>query len=445
MTDLNKIFIQDTDIIELIYNNPLLKDFNTLSKSKEVKKEGGGFHEIIQSQQTKIYKGVYFCFYENKLEILFKPHYYFNGNLHNANRFTALDSIKVHQELLDAFKIPLDSKILNHEYGINAISPIDAKDLITYATYHEKNEFKNSSDNLSYSRISSKHNQKGTANKYKMFKFYAKGLQFPEYADINTFRTEVKSKKTQYIKNQLKINTYADLLNPSTYLVLATQLKKEWNNVLILNPDFDSLNVSQKDIKKLTQYGNPFYWRKKLEESKNSFNRAKKRYYELLDKTDNNTHSKVVEIIDKELAEITKGCTIIPPLLEDKKVCHFERIYNANRHTLINSNHLNIDNDVKINSEYSKRVCLVTGLNISMQKEDSILLSHTGLNYYFNTDKKVFNEVKRKHLSDKWQKSNFTIQIKEIAHNIRNYKSNKEQKQRFIYPVEQNNLLNNFF
>ena len=93
----------------------------------------------------------------------------------------------------------------------------------------------------------------------------------------------------------------------------------------------------------------------------------------------------------------------------------------------------------------TSRICLVTGLNISMQKEDSFLLSHTGLNYYFNTDKKVFNEVKRKHLSDKWQKSNFTIQIKEIAHNIRNHKYNKEQKQRFIYPVEQNNLLNNFF
>ena len=97
------------------------------------------------------------------------------------------------------------------------------------------------------------------------------------------------------------------------------------------------------------------------------------------------------------------------------------------------------------NNNQNKRVCLVTGLNISMQKEDSFLLSHTGLNYYFNTDKKVFNEVKRKHLSDKWQKSNFTIQIKEIAHNIRNYKSNKEQKQKFIYPMEQNNLLDRYF
>jgi hypothetical protein len=67
---------------------------------------------------------------------------------------------------------------------------------------------------------------------------------------------------------------------------------------------------------------------------------------------------------------------------------------------------------------------LITGLNISMQKSNSFLLSHSGLKYYYKTDKKVFNEVKRKYLSNKWIDANDKIQIKEIAHNIRNKYNN---------------------
>jgi len=37
---------------------------------------------------------------------------------------------------------------------------------------------------------------------------------------------------------------------------------------------------------------------------------------------------------------------------------------------------------------------MVTGLDISMQKEGSFLLSHKGLKYYFERDKKTFDEVK---------------------------------------------------
>jgi len=50
---------------------------------------------------------------------------------------------------------------------------------------------------------------------------------------------------------------------------------------------------------------------------------------------------------------------------------------------------------MSIKRQYSKkRFCLVTGLNISMQKSDSILLSHTGLRYYLKTDIKINNYFK---------------------------------------------------
>ena len=88
-----------------------------------------------------------------------------------------------------------------------------------------------------------------------------------------------------------------------------------------------------------------------------------------------------------------------------------------------------------------KTLCKVTGFNISMQKDNNILLSHTGLKYYYKTDRKIFEQLKRKYFSKQWSKSNFETKIKEIAHNIRNTKSNQTIKQRKIYQPQQINLL----
>lgn len=79
-----------------------------------------------------------------------------------------------------------------------------------------------------------------------------------------------------------------------------------------------------------------------------------------------------------------------------------------------------------------------------MQKKNSILLSHTGLKYYYETDKRIFEQIKRRYLSKIWFTSNFEIQIKEIAHNIRNTDSNQRIKQNKLYNSQQINLLNQF-
>jgi hypothetical protein len=79
-----------------------------------------------------------------------------------------------------------------------------------------------------------------------------------------------------------------------------------------------------------------------------------------------------------------------------------------------------------------------------MQKDNSILLSHSGLRYYFKNDKKIFEQVKRKYLSKTWTKADFETQIKEIAHNIRNHRSNQQVKQTKIYQNSQINLLSTF-
>lgn len=94
--------------------------------------------------------------------------------------------------------------------------------------------------------------------------------------------------------------------------------------------------------------------------------------------------------------------------------------------------------------ENENKICSITGVNISMQKDDSLMLSHTGLKYYFQTDRKVFEQIRRKYLSDKWVGSDYKTQIKEIAHNIRNKNSNLKIKQRKLYKSNQTNLLTEF-
>jgi hypothetical protein len=90
----------------------------------------------------------------------------------------------------------------------------------------------------------------------------------------------------------------------------------------------------------------------------------------------------------------------------------------------------------------STTIYRLTKVNISMQKDSSILLSHTGLKYYYKTDRKVFEQIKSTYLTKQWIESDFETQIKEIAHNIRTIKSNQNNKQNRIYQTNQLNFLN---
>ena len=86
-------------------------------------------------------------------------------------------------------------------------------------------------------------------------------------------------------------------------------------------------------------------------------------------------------------------------------------------------------------------ICKITGFDISMQKDNSLLLSHTGLQHYYKTNKMLFEQVKRKYLSEKWVYYDLKTQITRIAHNIRNTRSNGNIKQKKLYTTQQVNLL----
>jgi hypothetical protein len=365
LIDYLKILSKNTEFAELLFNDPLLKMIDKNDKfSNKLNEE----NKKIKSTYIKTYKEILFCFFIKddvftKLEILIKPHYYFNDNLHNANNFNAIDCINTLTEIKNTFNFPINElSILNIEFGLNCNSPIDIKELIHYAIYHEKNEFINSSDTLRFSKISFKHTKYGKANQYKMIKFYAKGLQFPKFANIDDFRFEVKSKERKYIKS-LGIYTYADLLKFETYNKLADTIRIEFNKVLIIDSSNEGRNLTPKEKLKLNEYLNTIKWFKSLQSSRNLFSKYKKEYFKLLDKTENNIHKKLYSIIDEKLIELIKPCAI---------------------------------SDVYIIGNCTQKVfnkCPITGLPLTHEKVGAKYIKTSTLNYLHKNDKNKFVEV----------------------------------------------------
>lgn len=423
MVDFLKFEIYDLIIIDYFNNNELLTWLSDTDKLTRLD------NEVITTKKIKQYKGIKFCFYSKKLEILFKPHYYFNDNLHNANDFKIKDCIDIMTWFKNTFKIDLTKlKVVNIEFGINIISPINIKDLITFLAYHEKNQFR-TDVGLPFSKKSCSTNRNGTANKYKFCKAYAKGLQFPIYCDIDTFRFEISSKENKYCSKELNVITANDLLNIEVYYKMSEVLIKEFRKVLILDcaTNFDVLNPREQ--KKLTEYLNPLTWYKIENQSRNSFSKNKIKYYNLINKVDNNLKSQLEKIIFDKLETLKEGA--ISTTSQKVKEGAVSTIY-------ING----ICTPKQIETDEVKNtICRITGINIEMQKKESVLLSHTGLRYYYQTDKKIFEQIKRRYLSKRWFNSDFETQIKEIAHNIRNSVNNQKIKQQRIYNPIQLNIL----
>lgn len=427
MIDFLKLSTNDISLINYFKTHPLLEWLSNENKFNRYDPE------VINTKDKYQYKGIIFCFYTNRLKISFLPHYYFNDNLHNANDFSIIDCIKVILEFQNAFKTDLKAlKVINLEFGLNIISPIDIKDLITFLAYHDQNEFRTDKE-YPYSKKSSKINEKtNKPNDYKTIKAYAKGLQFSDYIDINTFRFEVKSEQSKYI-NQLGIFTLNDLLDVNIYYGLIEVLLFEFRGVLILSDSEDLSKLNTKDLSEIKSLLNPYYWyRIKQGNIRNKFNKEKKKYYSLLDKTGNHLKKQLEKIVFDKLELLKNGAYSTPP--NKDKSSAYSTLYNSRNRTYS-------ENATVTKAKRKSIVCKLTGLNIEMQKENSYSLSHTGLKYYYETDPKIFEQIKRRYLSNRWSSSDFETQIKEIAHNIRNAKSNQGIKQKRAYKPHQINLL----
>jgi hypothetical protein len=360
------------------------------------------------------YKGLEFKIYEpteanpnRRATIEGSLHKYWNNGAHNFNDFGINEIAEVRKDLKEIFNIDFENCILKQlEIGINILPPVPTKQILRYCLLHKTNELKST-----YTKDEGNYIQ--TKNQRHFIKLYDKRIHYQNKGfeiDNDIFRIEKKYSKMIEL-NRKGIYNLNDLINYDLSH-FKDELLKLWNSVLFY--DWTLLDST----KYKHTYSNKIYWLELLENHYENFKYHKKNLHSIVNKNPDNIKKQIAELISKKVDLLNCNTTEINPL------------------------HIRLKTVVSqpTKTDKNKSICLVTGLNISMQKTNSILLSHTGIRYYQKTDIKVYNEIKRKHLSTKWNDANIETQIKELAHNIRTVNNNRNVKQTKLYNSSQHQL-----
>lgn len=386
---------------QLLEENPYLEFYTRVNKTTAE----------IGKYLNAYYKGLEIKIYEptisnpkGRVTIEGSLHKYWNNGAHNFNDFGINEIEEVFKDLLLKFGIESNQCILKQiEIGVNLSTPYKSKYIITNCIQHKNNPLKSI-----FTKDEGNYKQAQYQRHY--FKIYDKRTHYQNKSfkiKNEILRIEMKFRKMHSL-NELGIFNAQDLLNYGLHN-FKTLLLEQWENVIF--NDFNAL----KGTKYEKQYSNPNYW--------NGLNYNRFKYHR------NNLRKLTIQnngIIKKDIAELIS-----------KKI-DFLNVKKPE----INPLHIGLISGISSlpKKDNSRQYCLVTNLNISMQKNNSFLLSHTGLKYYINTDRKVFDEVKRKYLSEIWLNADDEKQIKEIAHNIRNKYRNIRIRQKELYPDTQINL-----
>lgn len=358
------------------------------------------------------------------LEISISPHYHFNNYLHNGNDFTPENSIKTIIDILTFLKIqPQDYDLLqvvNIEFGLNIIPKFDVKNLIDGLIFYSTQPFVVPNTNLPYFKTTETKNTNDT--KEKFIKAYAKGLQFADYPqygiDGNTFRFEVKHKKARPTNALFKMRkvTVIDLLNLENYQIFSQAIIKEWDFILLLNqtPDFSNLKTDE------VEFINGANKRDFLDDlNRLQFGRKKDKYYKILHGK-NNLHAQIKgQIIDKLV--LLQNDTFSP----QRTPMNREKVINEKTPPIL----IKCEN---VSLHQNNRLCLVTKLDISMQRKGSKFLRETTLKNIKESNPEIYKDLEKKYLTESAKTLSEQMQIYLICKNIRDADSNpRNNRKRF--------------
>lgn len=400
----------------ILETNPLLDFYDTINLTTgEMKTTNRNGNKVTPSKNAS-YKGLEFKIYDTgTIKLSGSLHKYWNDGAHNYNDFNNEAVLFILNDLNTKFDIDPSKCILKClEIGINITPPVPTNEILDNCLLHKTKPFE-------YQKNSNEGKYKQVEHSQYIIKIYNKALHYKSKGfkiKDEIMRFEIKYTKMQKL-NEKGIFSLQDLMNYGLRNFKEIVLN-EWQNVLFYDNTIQIEHLSRSSKKALLEYSNPNYWTGLLANNQTkNFTYHKNKLKKIVSKNSNKIQDLIAETIGKKVDFLNSKTIQIDPLTIMSKRIVF-----------------NDDNDTK------KHICKVTGFNISMQKENSSLLSHTGLKYYYNTDKRIFEQIKRRYLTKIWFKSNFETQIKEIAHNIRNENSNKTKKQKRIYQPQQINILN---
>ena len=414
MIDFIKAKIEDANI-DAFLKNPLLEFKALLSISTG---------EIFQKKFIANYKGLKFTIYEqpnhtdingglhkySNIYIQGSIHKYSNNGKHNYNDFTFENVGEVLQDLYSKFEITPDHlKLQNVEIGVNITPQQSVYEIIENIFQHKRKPFKWCDVPNEGKYKQAEHSQYNLKVYDKSSQYKAKGFPVPD----GILRIEIKYKKMEAL-NKIGIHTLSDLLKQPVEWYKEILLSK-WDEILFY--DFTIENKS----KSLQNFSNPNYW-KNLKKS--NFCNQRKKLRNIVRTSSQQVQNEIKFLISKKVDGLYKNGVPIDQHAENRNIPKTVYQLTKNSNQIEKQNNVPIDTlNIQSDSTTDIRKCLVTGLDISMQKKGSKLLSHTGLKYYKEKDPELFNSLRLKYLSRNWYNSSTEVQIKELAHNIRTIKN----------------------
>lgn len=352
---------------DVLMNNENLK-FNPVYKNAELTK------------YTAYYLNLKFTIcLSGRIEFSGSLHKFWNNGLHNYNIFhkNALNDVILRLNTLFGLS-PLNLRLICLEFGLNIIPPIETKLILNNLLEHKRIDFETSISNSQGHYLQAKHSE-------YILKIYDKSKQYQLGYDL--LRIEIKQQKFRKFRD-LGINTLNDFINCDKRSFIQDLINK-WDEVIFYNP----LNEL---YDKWDKYSNVNYWRSIRKISTKNHSKHHHRLRQLNSECSLDVQNEISNILFTNINQL-QGVTNL----------HFNEFF--------------------VKSDTIKK-CMVTGIDISSQKRDSFLLSHTGLKQLFEKNLIEFNRIKNKYLSIKWISEDLDTQIKEIAHNIRNSYYNREKR-----------------
>lgn len=435
------------DNLDEIRNNPLLefkKHAEIILKTGEIEEE--------RNAPIAFYKSLLFIDKGSVIIIRGSIHKLHNAGKHNYNSFGLSEIFNAINELADDLKIIVtQARLSNIEFGVNLIVPFEPRIFLNSIIHHKGSKFTYQiKPNMQYKKC--EHQQ-------YIIKVYDKGLQYGTEKYI--LRFELKSIKMEKI-NGFGITYLSDLLEPKKLEKLKIELLRVYDEMLIGDITVNPGELSDKDAILFANGHNDNYWDSKLPRASNykkgakdkAYVSARRSYYreisnfrELLKLTGaNHIQLFIRRLIESESARLieevrvktqsrTKKChklTAPKKSISFKKMSQIDRITSdkqkkditvSTKQTVSQIDSLVYSSNNDHIPIHGNNKCKVTGLDISMQKENSQYLCTEGVRFY----KKYYPEIYLKlwqRLSEKWHGCSEDVQIQEIHHSVRNEYTN---------------------
>nr|WP_320117581.1 hypothetical protein [uncultured Marinifilum sp.] len=323
-------------------------------------------------------------------------HKFHNQGKHNNNDFCRTEIIETLRELNKSFSInPLTVQVVNPEFGLNIDLPFPADQFLNTILWQGGKV--NGKPLIDKKGIKFKHEN------YYWLKIYKKDFE-------NRLRVEIKPLRKVFYR-ETGINNLIDIADAEKLKVFFLLLMKKFKEVVCFDDTININDLSKRDAKALDELKNGYNWEKYNKKQRHDKKKTLKRLIENYGTRD--YIAIIIDLLEKKFVELIN---------DDLKTCNLLHDFEKDLNQEFKPKYVtyySVDKGKKRNKLDNDRKCKVTGLDISMQKDNSILLSHTGLKYYLENKPQVFDKISRKHLTRKWIDSELNIQIKEIAHHIR--------------------------